>query len=203
MQGSQVKLIVGLGNPGRQYSFTRHNMGFLVVDQLAAEHVISVTVKGFNALYGRGRIEDVPVLLAKPQTFMNLSGPAVFKLFDYFKMTDLSDVIVIHDDLDLPFGAVRVKTDGGHGGHKGLLSIIETLGGPEFLRVRIGIGKPVIKTLTEDHVLGRFPEGEIRQLPKVVAMAGDAVGVTLTEGMQTAMNRYNGMTIDNYFNEEV
>jgi peptidyl-tRNA hydrolase, PTH1 family len=198
-----VKLIVGLGNPGGQYQLTRHNIGFLVVDRLAEDHSVGISVKGFEALYGKGRIMNIPVLLAKPQTFMNRSGMAIQKLFDYFKIDASMDVIVIHDDLDLPFGIIRLKADGGHGGHKGLLSTIEHLGGPEFLRVRVGIGKPSIKTITEDYVLSRYPAEEMKQLPKLVSMTADAVTEILSSGMQKAMNKYNGNTINNYFNEEV
>ncbi len=197
-----MKLIVGLGNPGRQYLFTRHNIGFLTIDQLAEEYSIALTLKGFDTVYGKGRINDIPVLLAKPQTFMNRSGFAVSRLFEYFKIADYMDVIVVHDDLDLPFGVMRLKADGGHGGHKGLLSTIEHLGRSEFLRIRMGIGRPVVKMLPEDYVLSRFPEEEMKILPKVVSAADDAISDILASGIQAAMNKYNCKTI-NYFNEEV
>lgn len=198
-----MKLIVGLGNPGGQYQLTRHNIGFLVVDRLAEDHSVGISLKGFEALYGKGKIMSIPVILAKPQTFMNRSGMAIQKLFDYFKIETPTDAIVIHDDLDLPFGVIRLKSDGGHGGHKGLISTIEHLGSPEFLRVRVGIGKPSVKTQTEGYVLSRYPAEEMKQLPKLVSMTADAIIEILSSGMQTAMNKYNGNTINNYFNEEV
>jgi len=197
-----VKLIVGLGNPGKQYQLTRHNVGFLVVDQLAAVASIGINLRGFDTMYGGGKIRDTRVLLAKPQTFMNRSGFAVSRLFEYFKLTDYTDVIVVHDDLDLPFGMIRLKADGGHGGHKGLLSTIEQLGSQAFLRIRMGIGRPAVKGMTEDYVLSRFSEEEAKHLPEVVATAGDAVSDILSSGLQAAMNKYNCRTI-NYFNEEV
>jgi len=198
-----VKLIVGLGNPGRQYQLTRHNIGFLVVDQLAEDYSISLSLKGLAAVYGKGKIGSVPALLAKPETFMNHSGMAVRKLFDYFKIDTFADVIIIHDDLDLPFGVIRLKTNGGHGGHKGLLSTMEHLGSHEFLRVRMGIGKPAVKTKTEGYVLGRYPAEEMKQLPKLLSLTADAVAEILCSGMQAAMNKYNGNTMNNYLNEEV
>jgi len=137
-----LKLIVGLGNPGARYRFTRHNFGFLVLDQLAEDQEINVTQAGFDALWGKGVIAGQNVLLAKPQTFMNLSGKSVRKLTDYFKIA-VEDVVVVHDDLDLPFGTIRLKAGGGQGGHRGLISIYEALCGSEFERVRLGIGKPV------------------------------------------------------------
>jgi peptidyl-tRNA hydrolase, PTH1 family len=197
-----VKLIVGLGNPGRQYVLTRHNIGFIVLDQLAAEYCIDITLKGFDAIYGRGKIKNNQALLAKPQAFMNRSGMAVSRLFDYFKIADYKDLIVVHDDLDLPFGVIRLKADGGPGGHKGLISVIEHLGTTEFLRIRMGIGRPAFKTSTEDYVLNRFPDDEMKRLTKVIAAAGEAVADILSLGIQTAMNNYNVRTI-NYFNEEV
>lgn len=197
-----MKLIIGLGNPGEQYLLTRHNIGFLVVDRLAEDHAIGITLKGFDAVYGRGKVGNIPVLLAKPQTFMNRSGFAVARLFEYFKITDYTDVIVVHDDLDLPFGTLRLKADGGHGGHKGLLSAIEHLGRPEFFRVRMGIGRPTGRMSAEDYVLNRFSAEEMRHLPKVVSAAVAALADILSVGMQAAMNRHNVKAI-NYFDEEV
>ncbi|MDD5169950.1 MAG: aminoacyl-tRNA hydrolase [Syntrophales bacterium] len=196
-----MKLIVGLGNPGKQYQFTRHNLGFFVIDRLAGDHSIAVTLKGFDAIYGRGRIENEPVLLAKPQTFMNRSGSSVSGFFEYFKIEDYTDVIVVHDDLDLPFGVVRLKADGGHGGHKGLLSTIEHLGRSDFLRVRMGIGRPVEKTSTEDYVLSRFSDDEMNRLPKVLSNAVEAIDCILSSGIQAAMNRYNVRSINNFIEE--
>ena len=197
-----MKLIVGLGNPGKQYALTRHNIGFIIVGHVADEFSVNVSLKGFDAIYGRGKIESTPVLLVKPQTYMNRSGYSVSRLFEYFKITDYQDVIIIHDDLDLPFGTLRIKSSGGHGGHKGLLSTMEQLGNADFVRLRIGIGRPIVKMLTEDYVLGRFPEEELKYLPKIVSAAGEAITDILSSGVQAAMNKYNGITINN-FSEEV
>jgi len=178
---------------------TRHNLGYLVIDQLAGDHSIGITLKGFDALYGKGQIGTDPVLLVKPQTFMNRSGFAVRKLFDYFRIPDPEDLIIIHDDLDLPLGVIRLRANGGHGGHKGVLSTVEQLGNPQFLRVRLGIGRPMVKIQTEDYVLGRFSQDDMKHLPKLVTMAASAVTDMISSGMQTAMNKYNGNTINNFF----
>ena len=198
-----MKLIIGLGNPGKQYLLTRHNMGFLVVDKLADNFAIGITSKGFDAVYGKGKIDNVPVLLAEPQTFMNRSGFAVARLFEYFKIEDYTDVIVVHDDLDLPFGTLRLKVGGGHGGHKGLFSTIEHLGVSDFFRVRMGIGKPTGKTSTEDYVLNRFSAEERQHLPKVVSAAVTAIVDILSDGIQTAMNRHNVRAVNYFLDEEV
>lgn len=188
-----MKLIIGLGNPGSKYQSTRHNIGFLALDAIASRHDISVSLKGFDALYGKGKIRDVPVLLAKPQTFMNISGVSVRKLVDYFKI-DLENIIVIHDDIDLPFNTMRLKTGGGHAGHKGIISIIDELGDPAFIRVRIGIGKPQDGFAVEKYVLEAFTEDELKLLPNITERVSDAVTVILSSGIQAAMNQYNEKT---------
>jgi len=187
-----LKLIVGLGNPGARYRFTRHNFGFLVLDQLAEDQEINVTQAGFDALWGKGVIAGQNVLLAKPQTFMNLSGKSVRKLTDYFKIA-VEDVVVVHDDLDLPFGTIRLKAGGGQGGHRGLISIYEALGGSEFQRVRLGIGKPVQRFAVERYVLEPFAESEFQFLPKILTTAEDAILEVISSGIKTAMNKYNGL----------
>lgn len=185
-----MKLIIGLGNPGLKYQNTRHNSGFLAIDEVAAGHKIPVQLKGFDAFYGKGRIGEIPVLLAKPMTFMNISGSAVKTIVDYFKV-DMQDIIVIHDDIDLPFGTIRLKAGGGHAGHKGLISIIACLGNPEFIRVRIGIGRPFDKLTVERYVLEQFAEDERRLLPEIMKRASDAVTMITSSGIQVAMNLYN------------
>jgi peptidyl-tRNA hydrolase, PTH1 family len=190
-----LKLIIGLGNPGVRYRFSRHNMGFLVLDQLACDHKISLNQKGFDALFGKGRISDKPVFLAKPQTFMNLSGVSVKKLIDYFK-PDSKDMIVIHDDLDLPFNSIRIKAGNGHAGHKGLISIIKHLNDPDFVRLRLGIGKPSIKSMTEGYVLTPFTEDEMKELADVVIRGSDALTTIITSGVQVAMNQFNTRITD-------
>ncbi|MBW2647769.1 MAG: aminoacyl-tRNA hydrolase, partial [Deltaproteobacteria bacterium] len=137
-----------------------------------------------------GVISGTPVVLAKPQTFMNLSGVAVGKLARFFKV-DVEDVIVVHDELDLPYREIRIKTGGGGGGHRGLSSVIDHLGGSEFIRVRLGIGKPVQKEMIEGYVLERFSGEEMKELPNVMARAYDALVEVLSSGTQAAMNKFN------------
>ncbi len=185
-----MKLIVGLGNPGPQYLLSRHNAGFIVVDALAREENIAFDMKRFDSFFGKGSISGVPVLLAKPQTFMNLSGTAVGKIVRFFKI-DISDIIVIHDDLDLSFNNVRVKMGGGNAGHKGLRSVIDHLANSEFVRIRVGIGKPSDKEMVEDYVLERFSEDELELLPDVTARAFNAVIEVASSGVQAAMNKFN------------
>jgi PTH1 family peptidyl-tRNA hydrolase len=185
-----LKLIIGLGNPGFKYVSTRHNIGFLVVDQIAHNHNISIAVKGFDACFGKGKIGDIAVLLVKPKTFMNISGISVKKSADYFKI-DLADLIVVHDDIDLPFGTIRIKDGGGHAGHKGLISIIEYLGNSEFIRVRIGIGKPPDKSMVEKFVLETFTDDEMKLLPLITMTASNSVTTIIVSGIQAAMNQYN------------
>jgi PTH1 family peptidyl-tRNA hydrolase len=185
-----VKFVVGLGNPGASYKLSRHNAGFLVLDQLALQHHISINQAIFDARIGKGRIADSAVLLAQPQTFMNLSGIAVRKLADYFRIA-IEDLIVVHDDLDLPFHTVRLKAGGGHGGHKGLISIIDQFGGTDFLRVRIGIGRPPRKTMVEGYVLSPFSTEEMNGLPGLLSKAGEAVADILSSGIQAAMAKHH------------
>jgi len=191
-----VKLIVGLGNPGKRYLYSRHNMGFLAIDKIAEDYGISVSHKDFDALYGKGRLIDTSIILAKPLTYMNLSGLAVRRLFEYFQPDNTSDVILIHDDLDLPFGTLRVKAKGGHGGHKGLISVIEALGTQNFVRIRLGIGRPPMEMRAEEYVLDRFSPEEMERLEDVLTVAKEAVFVTVTSGVQAAMNKYNGKAIN-------
>ncbi len=195
-------LIVGLGNPGRRYEDTRHNAGFLVIDRLARDLEAPLEQKKFAALFGRAQIGAATVMLVKPQTFMNLSGESVRRIFEYYKLEGPEEVIVVHDDLDLPFPVLRLKAGGGHGGHKGLLSVIHHLGSPDFLRVRVGIGKPVEKELTERHVLDPFSSEEMKILSAVVTTAATAVRKIVSSGISAAMNQYNGSTINN-LSEEV
>ncbi|MCX7635125.1 MAG: aminoacyl-tRNA hydrolase [Syntrophales bacterium] len=197
-----MKLIVGLGNPGSQYRFSRHNAGFLVVEKLAEDNGIAFAKKGFDALYGKGSIQDIPVVIAKPQTFMNLSGVAVRGLYEFFKIDKDEDLIVAHDDLDLPFLTLRLKAGGGHGGHKGLQSIIEQLGSAAFSRIRLGIGRPTDRMSVDTYVLSPFSPEERVRLPAVVTTAARAAADMISLGIQAAMNRYNGKAINN-FNEEV
>lgn len=184
-----MKIIVGLGNPGDQYRMTRHNMGFLVLDALAEDAGIAVQKKKFEALLGDGRIGNERVLLVKPQTFMNLSGQSIRQAADFYQKTP-EEIIVVHDDLDLPFGTVRIKVGGGDGGHKGIRSLMDHLGGA-FTRVRLGIGKPSFKDDTEHYVLQTFPKADLETLAEVVRKACEAVREILDSGVRPAMNRFN------------
>lgn len=196
-----MKLIAGLGNPGSRYHHSRHNIGFMVLDRLAEQNQISVGQHGFGAVFGKGNISGHPALFVKPQRYMNVSGEVVKKFFDYFKI-EVKDVIVVHDDLDLPFGTIRIKAGGGPAGHKGLISIIDHLGDADFIRVRLGIGKPERKEMAESYVLSPFSSEEMSQLPQVIATAAEILTEMLSSGIQAAMSKYHGKTINN-FNEEV
>ncbi|MBN1364625.1 MAG: aminoacyl-tRNA hydrolase [Syntrophaceae bacterium] len=189
-------LIIGLGNPGKRYRFTRHNIGFMVLEKIAARWEIDFKHKSFDALWNRGKIDSINVLLAMPQTYMNLSGRSVKKLLAYFK-ADISNLIVIHDDLDLPFGTFRLKDGGGDAGHKGLKSIIESIGSADFMRVRMGIGKPPDKASVEDYVLRQFNSEESALLQPIIQLATEAVTKIVASGMQKAMAKYHTKNISN------
>ncbi|MDD2277339.1 MAG: aminoacyl-tRNA hydrolase, partial [Smithellaceae bacterium] len=188
-RGQMVYLVIGLGNPGKRYESTRHNIGFMVVEKLAERWKIELKHKSFNALWGKGAMDKKQVLLAKPQTFMNLSGTAARRLQSFFK-TDISNLIVIHDDLDLPFGSIRMKAGGGTAGHKGLSSIESNLGNSGFIRVRLGIGKPVDKSRIEGYVLEPFRKEEQEILPEVIERAADASAEIVLNGLQQAIGMY-------------
>jgi PTH1 family peptidyl-tRNA hydrolase len=196
-EGKQAMyLIFGLGNPGSRYQFTRHNIGFMVLEKIAAQWEVELKQKSFDALWNRGKVAGLNVLLAMPQTYMNLSGNSVRKLLSYFKV-DVNNLIIIHDDLDLPFGTVRLKTGGGDAGHKGLKSIISCLGTADFMRVRLGIGKPSDKSRIEDYVLQKFDSGETALLHQIIQLAADAAAEIVLSGMQTAMAKYHTKNISN------
>ena len=191
-----MKLIVGLGNPGARYAGTRHNMGFLVVDALAQRAGVEINRERFEALLGRGEISDVPVILAKPLTFMNLSGRAVAQIVRYFGI-GAADILIVHDDMDFPVGDVRIKAGGGAGGHKGLLSIIDQLGEADFARVRVGIGRPPARETAERYVLERFSAEETQAFDCAVERAGGAVIAVVSSGVHAAMNRFNAKIVQN------
>jgi len=194
-------LIIGLGNPGKRYEATRHNIGFMVLEKLAANWEIELKHKSFNALWGKRTIAGNNLLLAKPQTFMNLSGTAVRQLQSFFK-TDISNLIVIHDDLDLPFGAIRLKSGGGTAGHKGLASIESNLGTSGFMRVRLGIGKPVDKSRIEGYVLEPFGKEEQIVLPELLQWAAAACAEIVLNGLQKAISKYQTKNINILKKEE-
>ncbi len=183
-------LLVGLGNPGPKYEMTRHNVGFLVIDRLADRHGISLTQQKFHGRYASGLCRGEKVHLLQPQTFMNLSGKSVVAAAGFFDIA-MGQVIVVHDDLDLAPGVVRVKIGGGHGGHNGLRDIVAKSGSAEFVRVRMGIGRPEKGAVT-DWVLGNYSRSEIEELEIQLDQACDAIEVILTEGASTAQNKFNG-----------
>ena len=183
-----------MGNPGTEYAKTRHNAGFLVIDDIADRYSIALNKEKFNVVYGRGIIDGVNTILAKPQSFMNRSGPPVRQLADYFRISH-GDILVVHDDIDLDFGRLKIKEKGGHGGHKGIRSIIDALGKDSFVRLRIGIGRSEKGLDVTDHVLGRFGSNEIQMIRKIVERSRDAVVTILCEGAKEGMNRFNDRRI--------
>ena len=184
-----MHVIVGLGNPGQRYAATRHNIGFMALEKLAAAQEITLKQKSFNAVWGKGSIAGKTVLLALPQTYMNLSGTAVRQLQSFFK-TDISNLIVIHDDLDLPFGSIRLKAGGGTAGHKGLSSIESNMGTSGFMRVRLGIGKPVDKSRIEGYVLEPFGREEQSILPDILNQTANACAEIIIGDLQSAISKY-------------
>jgi len=187
-----LKLIAGLGNPGREYAGTRHNAGFSVVDRIAAAIGASVDRRFLRSLTGQGRINGEKVILAKPQTYMNLSGESVGALMNWYRLP-VSDLIVIFDDLDLPPGKLRIRRGGGAGGHRGMQSVIRALGTDSFSRVRVGIGRPPgLEIDPVDYVLSRFNDTEAGEMEKAFDLAAEAVLFMVREGVEQAMNAYNG-----------
>lgn len=193
-----MKLIVGLGNPGRAYASNRHNIGFRCVDFLSRRHSIPLKKNECRAQTGSGEIAGIPVLLAKPKTFVNLSGEAVRRLVQKHSVA-LEDIIVVHDDLDLPLGRLRIRRGGSSGGHKGIASIISAIGSKDFCRIKVGIGRPLgpdgTPTTDEkvivDYVLGDFTPEEEKVIAPVIARVAEAIECLLTEGLTAAMDRFN------------
>ncbi len=184
-------LIIGLGNPGQTYAATRHNIGFMVADELARRHGLSFGKTEKKAQVADGLIDGKRVLLAKPQTYMNESGASVRALVDFYKF-ELPRLIVISDDLDIPLGTLRLRMGGGHGGQNGIRSIINHLGTSDFARVRCGIGRPPGRMNPADYVLKPFMGDDQITARIVVERAADAVQTWLKEGIELAMTRHNG-----------
>ncbi len=184
-------LIVGLGNPGEKYTRTRHNIGFECIAYLAERHRLAFNRKRANAHIAEGQIGRERVVLAQPLTYMNLSGQAVSGLRSWYKIDPVERLLVIYDDMDLPFGRLRLRQKGGPGTHNGMKSIVAQLGGQNFQRLRLGIGQPPPEWDAVGYVLGRFPPDEAKELPTIYARAADAVEVILREGFVAAMNKYN------------
>ena len=186
-----MKLVVGLGNPGPEYRETRHNVGFLVIDELTKRWRVSDEWREkFDALHIKTTIGDEPVIVAKPLTFMNLSGQAIAGLAGFYKI-DPPDVFVVTDDVALPLGRLRARREGGAGGHNGLKSVIQHLGTQAFARVRVGVGRGDARRDLGDHVLGRFDAGEREIVSAAVLRAADATETYLREGIERAMSAFN------------
>ena len=184
-----MKMIVGLGNPGKEYMYTKHNVGFMVVDAIAEKLQVRVEKKEFQALTQIATWDGEKILLVKPLTYMNLSGQSVIELLNYYK-DRIDDLLVIHDDLDLPVGQLRFKQGGSAGGHNGIKNIIAHLNSTDFDRLKIGIGRG--KGDTKNYVLTPFIGVEKKAIEEAVGISVDAVTCWLKEGMTPSMNKYNG-----------
>ncbi len=194
----RIRLVVGLGNPGEPYAHNRHNVGYWTVNRLARRHGIEFDVRTASYFLGEGVIAGHRVALAKPRTYMNRSGDAVWNLVKRLKLDGPSELLLVYDELDLPVGKVRIRTKGGPGGQKGVAHIIERLGTNEFPRVRIGIGRPVVDgqptwdpDVVAAYVLSDPPPDERSLLDEAVARAVEAIEVAIAEGIEAAMNRFN------------
>lgn len=184
-----MHIIAGLGNPGSSYQWTRHNAGFLFLDRLAQLENVTIGRKNFSGLTGEWQRDGDRHLLLKPQTFMNLSGRPVMQALQFYKVPT-SRLIVVHDELDLPFGTVRLKQGGGHGGHNGLRSIMEMLGRGDFIRLRVGIGRPPHGD-TVNYVLGSIPPQQMELLPRVLDGGLEMLEMLLAQGLPKAMSLFN------------
>ncbi len=193
-----MKLIVGLGNPGVVYSHNRHNIGFMCLNRFARKHGIRFSHKRSHARIGEGEVNGMNMILARPQTMMNMSGLSVSRLAKRYKISP-EDLIIIHDDLDLPLGKIRIRQGGRSGGHKGVESTIKELENADFIRIRVGIGRPdlmvgaTVEKDTEviDHVLSDFDSSENKIVAEVIRKVGEAIFCLLSDGLTAAMNRYN------------
>lgn len=187
-----MKLIVGLGNPGTKYAFTRHNIGFIVIDALAEQLGSSQFRDEHNALTARSGLDDEPVLLVKPQTFMNLSGDAVRPLLDFYKIP-VTDLLIIQDEVDIPFGHIRFHVRRGHGGHNGIRHLHQILATDDYARLKMGVGRPEDpRHQVSDYVLGKFTESN-DQLVEFLGQGCEAVEYWVKHGVERAANHYNGM----------
>ena len=192
IEDKKMKLIVGLGNPGKEYEKTRHNSGFMAMDYLSDKMNVSITTKKWNALIGKGNVNGEQVLLMKPMTYMNESGNAVIQAVNFHKIA-VEDILVIHDDMDLPTGALRIRKKGSAGGQKGMKSIISHLGTSDFARIRIGVGhsNKGDHSLVTDWVLSPVPKAEQADFEHTLKMAADAAYAWIDQPMDLVMNNYN------------
>jgi PTH1 family peptidyl-tRNA hydrolase len=186
-----VKLIVGLGNPGVEYQFTPHNLGFLVVDRIASERGVEIRSRQCRALTARIQVGNEPVLLAKPETYMNLSGMSVRELVAEYEVRPESDLVVIQDELDFPLGTLRLQTRRSSAGHNGIESIIGALGTQDFLRIRMGVAPERKVEDGQSYLLSPFRKAALAVVDEMLATAAEAVNAILTEGAAAAMNRFN------------
>ena len=183
-------LIVGLGNPEEDYSKTRHNMGFNVVNKLAEEFQIEISKKKFDGLVGEGIIEEQKVILLKPQTYMNLSGKSIIQVVNFYKIP-IENICIIYDDIDTDIGKIRIRKKGSGGSHNGMKSVVQELQTEDFARIRVGIGKPEFKGDMINYVIGPIPEEEVKILDEGTTKAKEAAIEILKNGIDTAMNKYN------------
>lgn len=186
----RLRLVAGLGNPGEVYAGTRHNIGFMVADALAEQYGITLSVQAYGAVFGRGRINGAETIIARPMNYMNRSGPPVHRICEEFGII-VHDVIVIHDDIDLEFGRLKIKEKGGHVGHRGVASLMDVFGGGDFVRLRMGIGRPGTGVSVIDHVLGRFSPEEVETLKRLIVTGRNSVVTVLCEGTKEGMNVFN------------
>jgi PTH1 family peptidyl-tRNA hydrolase len=189
-------LIVGLGNPGKEYEDTRHNIGFKVVDNIAKEYNIEVNRQKFKGTYGEGFIEGEKIMLLKPTTFMNLSGESVREVVDFYNL-DNDKILVIYDDISLEVGTLRIREKGSAGGHNGIKSIIAHLGSDIFPRIKVGVGQPNINLIK--HVLGKFTKEEVTVLSESIQASTKAAREIIKSDIKTAMNQFNGFKANNKF----
>lgn len=189
-----MKLIVGLGNPGREYEKTRHNAGFMVMDAIAQELRVDINQNKFKGLYTKTNVGGESVLLLKPQTFMNLSGESVREIMDFFKI-DKKDMIVIYDDLDLPVGKIRLRQKGSAGGQNGVKNIIQHLGSQDFNRIRVGIGKDS-RIATVDYVLGKVRKEDLQDFEEAIVDAKNAAIHSITHDFDNTMSEFNKNKVD-------
>ncbi len=189
-KGQEIFVVVGLGNPGKQYEQTKHNVGFLVIDKLAEKYQIPMTKFQYKAFVGSGTIKNKKVLLVKPQTFMNLSGESVREIVNFYKVPQ-ERFVVIYDDTSLPMGQIRLREKGSHGGHNGIRNIIQLMGTDVFGRIKVGIGEKPNGWDLADYVLAKFEQNDLPLMENGMDKATEAVEWILSRGMQDAMNRMN------------
>ncbi|MDA8440817.1 MAG: aminoacyl-tRNA hydrolase [Peptococcaceae bacterium] len=183
------KVVIGLGNPGREYALNRHNVGFLAIEHIATKFNVNFRSK-FQSQIGECEIASLKIMLVKPQTFMNLSGRAVREILDWYKLQP-DDIVIIHDDMDLPFGKIRLRAQGSPGGHNGIKSIIHEISTANFSRIKIGVGRPPDGWDAADYVLGNFPAAVLPELNSILETVVESVQDVLVNGIKTAMNKYN------------